>query len=160
MRKITKEKIEEIKSELAQDGESSKITIFPDSLQISGGTLRQYAGGVIFTSKNGDQCCAFPGVKMTSVAVNGGAYQLLGYIGIDSDWVSNGFTIYDFAHEYGHYLQQEKYGYWEYLYHIMPESLKTVGTPEHKNNPVEVEATQLGEEYLSTHKKYGNDCAF
>lgn len=158
MDKITKENVDEAirQNHLNAQQEpvaSSKLS----ELHISGGVLKQVSDGVYYYGDNGSSCF-FKGAKITTSLATGGAYQLNGWIHVDPSWTTHGFNVYDFAHEYGHYLQQQKEGlkYYETavksLYSAIYASL-TKDWDSHTQKPYEQEATALGNEYLKEHMK-------
>lgn len=126
-----------------------------DRLPISGGTLVDTQSGVDFIS-NSRQVTHFKGVDIsTSWVREGTAYQLNGTIHIDEGWAKNGFNIYDFAHEYGHYLQQQDPNHC-YLTTILKSVYSVISDPgNHKNQPIEIDATRRGNEYLRDHAGKG-----
>ena len=119
-----------------------------EHLRISGGTLIDTAAGVDFISDT-KEITHFKGVDFsTSYVFDNTAYQLNGMIHISEKWLKNGFNIYDFAHEYGHYLQQQDPNY-NYLATMLESGFSVLTDPEnHDNQPFEKDATRRGEEYL------------
>ncbi|MGE9314219.1 hypothetical protein ACLOAU_21370 [Niabella sp. CJ426] len=129
-----------------------------DQMAINGGLLVETANGVQYYGSSGT-VAFFPGVKLSKNAANNTAYQMNGTIHINENWANNGFDIDDFAHEYGHYLQQQGRGQFRYLLEIALPSVgsavignilyKMFGTENfHDNQWYEKSATQLGQEFL------------
>lgn len=119
-----------------------------ERLRISGGTLIDTAEGVDFISDTGE-ITHFKGVDFsTSWVFDDTAYQLNGTIHISKEWLKDGFNIYNFAHEYGHYLQQQdpNYNYTATMLKSMYSVLTNPGN--HANQSFEKDATRRGEEYL------------
>ena len=123
--------------------------------RIYGGTLLNTDNGVVWTGDDG-KSGRFYGVSFTidDVCPDDTAYQLLGTIHIERGWAEDDFNIYNFAHEFGHYLQEEEYGFWEYL-KMASESAKSVleDPDNHMNQPYEKDATKRGLEYLNKNLK-------
>lgn len=119
-----------------------------EHLRISGGTLIDTAAGVDFISDT-KEVTHFKGVDFsTSWVRDDTAYQLNGTIHISEKWLKNGFNIYDFAHEYGHYLQQQDPNC-NYPLMAAESAFSELFDPEnHANQPFEKDATRRGEEYL------------
>lgn len=119
-----------------------------EHLRISGGTLIDTAAGVDFISDT-KEITHFKGVDFsTSYVFDNTAYQLNGMIHISEKWLKNGFNIYDFAHEYGHYLQQIDPNH-NYPVTMVKSFYSLLTDPEnHHNQPYEKDATRRGEEYL------------
>ena len=119
-----------------------------EHLRISGGTLIDTAAGVDFISDT-KEVTHFKGVDFsTSWVRDDTAYQLNGTIHISEKWLKNGFTIYAFAHEYGHYLQQQDPNC-NYPLMAAESAFSELFDPEnHANQPFEKDATRRGEEYL------------
>lgn len=118
--------------------------------RIKGGYLYEVDGGTIFCGDD-DRFVWFPGVGVsTSYVVDGTAYQLNGTIHISEDWLDDGFDIYDFAHEYGHYLQQVEMGNWKYYKDVAAESAGDMITDpdNHSSQPYEQDATERGYNFL------------
>lgn len=119
-----------------------------DTLCISGGTLIDTPEGVDFISDSGETT-HFSGVDLsTSWVTRNAAYQLNGTIHIGKKWLKNGFNLYDFAHEYGHYLQQRDPNH-NYLCTMLKSVYSLLTDPKnHENQPFEIDATRRGYEYL------------
>ncbi len=116
--------------------------------RIYGGYLYEVEGGTLFCGDNG-KFVWFPGISVSSDWVTGGAaYQYGGTIHVDEDW--SNFDINDFAHEYGHYLQQKDKGYWSYILNVAIPSMYTAGSDpgNHSTYWYEQDATQRGEHVL------------
>lgn len=76
-------------------------------IKIKGGFLQEINGGVQYTGDDGSTCF-FSGVSLSTTSPSGTAYQYGGTIHIDEKWRS--FDVNDFAHEYGHYIQEQEMG--------------------------------------------------
>ncbi len=160
MENISRKDIEDSKEkqESAENTNNLRSFFLPE-LKINGGVLRSVTQdgmhGVMYYGNNGTTCF-FSGVKMSSTPIDGSAFQMHGIIFVSPGWVSRGFDVYDFAHEYGHYIQQQVLPTLAY-YAIAGMSVYSyvTNTPEeHMNKPWEVQATTLGNEYLRAHMKY------
>lgn len=120
--------------------------------EIAGGTLEERNGGVVYTGNDGSTCF-FAGVKLgDGFAVENTAYQLGGVITISKSWTS--FNVDDFAHEYGHYLQEQEMGHWNYFWDVAVYSAYDMlvnGGYGHQDLSVEKDATERGKAYLSSH---------
>ncbi len=118
------------------------------TLRIEGGTLMDTPEGVDFISDSGE-ITHFIGVDLsTSWVTSNAAYQLNGTIHIGKKWLKNGFDLYDFAHEYGHYLQQQDPNH-NYTLTIIKSVYSLLTNPKnHENQPFEKDATRRGNEYL------------
>jgi hypothetical protein len=120
MRTLKKTDIESMERELRvlKNPEQIKIIGGTGYLEIKGGALVQLDGGVMYvpfgSGSNGSSsgnAVFFEGVTISTSSVTGStSYQMNGTIHIDSNWAANGFNLCDFAHEYGHYLQQQEWG--------------------------------------------------
>lgn len=86
------------------------------------------------------------------------AYQLNGTIHISDSWANNGFSNFDFAHEYGHYLQQEEIGTANYLVNVaIPSVISAWTNPEnHSSQSYEIDATERGIGYMNNNSSYIN----
>lgn len=81
------------------------------------------------------------------------ALQEYGYVGISQAWARSNFDIHDFAHEFGHYLQQVEMGF-SYQYRVALPSIINItfyGGAGHDSMPYEKDATARGEAYLREH---------
>lgn len=119
------------------------------SLRIREGYLISKTDHVIFRSDEGWEII-FQGVRIsTSMVVKNAAYQLNSVIHISKNWIKRGFSIQDFTHEYGHYLQQQEMGLFKYLRKVAFLSVFSLITrPEtHYHRPFERDATNKGNEY-------------
>ena len=157
-RKITRLGIEELRDKMYVLNTLEQRTIIGgERVNINGGYLEEVNGGVYYYGNNG--CSVFfEGVEIwvSNLIRDYSAYQLNGTIGIESDWCNTSFNIYDFAHEYGHYLQQKTMGTYDYLTVVVPNSLysATFNDPyTHSQQTYELQATLLGNEYLKNNTK-------
>lgn len=118
--------------------------------KIQGGYLIPKETHVLFPSDKGEEII-FQGIRVsTSRVVKNAAYQLNGVIYISKNWIKKGFSVQDFAHEYGHYLQQKELGLFKYLVKIaFPSMFSLAAKPKkHFQRPFERDATNKGNEYL------------
>lgn len=160
MENISRKEVEKSRKEqgLVEASQTSN-SYYLNELRIEGGVLREVdengIHGVMYYGDNG-ATCFFSGVRMTTkLVLNGYAYQFNGTIHVSASWASNGFNVYDFAHEYGHYLQQESMGDAEYYKIAIQSGYSVITKPEeHPNQPFEVQATDLGNQYLRTHMQH------
>lgn len=119
------------------------------ALRILEGYLIPKTDHVIFRSDEGGEI-VFQGVRIsTSMVVKNSAYQLNGIIYISKNWIKGGFSIQDFTHEYGHYLQQQEMGLFKYLRKVaLPSIFSLLTKPKtHYHRPFERDATNKGNEY-------------
>lgn len=155
MQNINLEKVEAFKKKLNAEGTMSEPPIptpRPDTIVIAGGELVTTANGVTYYGNNGS-CITFTGVKFsTEKVLPNTAYQLNGTIHVSEKWIDNGFNVYNFAHEYGHYIQEEEMGKLDY-YKMAIQSMYNLATdPEnHYNMP---QASELGYNYLIHNTTY------
>ena len=126
------------------------------TINISGGTLKEINGGVQYTGSDGSTCY-FSGVSLSTKSPEGTAYQYGGTIHIDEKWSS--FDVNDFAHEYGHYIQEQEMGTFAYTFYVGVRSafdvmwgnfLDSIGVShkDHSARSYEVDATKKGDDYL------------
>lgn len=132
-----------------------------EQLSISGGVLKNVEGGVLFTGSDGSTCLFEHVSWSTDYVLPGKAYQLNGTIHISESWLNDEeypFTVKRFAHEFGHYLQQQEYGTSSYLWNVAVRSVYSVATDpaNHYSEPFEQDATNRGEDYLKDHLKKPN----
>lgn len=154
-RKITKASIEELRKEMPVLNEEEEQSIVGgERIRISGGYLESVDGGTYFYGDNGSTVF-FKGVDFSidsKLIADYSAYQFNGTIHVEEKWAYNGFDIYVFAHEYGHYLQQEEMGFWNYLTDVAIPSMYSAQHNDpytHSQQPFEKDATKRGEEYLN-----------
>lgn len=163
MENISRKDIEESKEkqESAENTNNLRSFFLPE-LKINGGVLRSVTQdgmhGVMYYGNNGTTCF-FSGVRMTTNPINNNsAFQLKGIIFVSPGWVSGGFDVYDFAHEYGHYIQEMNMP--AALYYSLAVgsvySYLTSTPEEHMSKPFEVQATNLGNQYLLAHMHQPN----
>ena len=129
-----------------------------NTLRIADGTLKLENGSTVFYGNDGT-VVRFDGVSWTTATVRSDtAYCDGNAIHIDQGWANNGFKVENFAHEYGHYIQRTRMsaaGYWSNAL-LSAGSVLVDGvlhTNLHDSLEYEEEATQLGTEYLKTHKE-------
>ncbi len=163
MENITRKDIEESKKKQGISEKTDKPQpYFLSEMKINGGVLKEVTQdgmhGVMYYGNNGETCF-FSGVRMTSNPLcDGAAFQLKGIIFVSPGWASRGFNVYDFAHEYGHYIQEM--GMPGMLYYPLAigsvYSYLTSSPEEHMSKPFEVQATSLGNKYLldNMHRPY------
>lgn len=153
MKKITRLGIEDLRNKMYTLSTLEQKTIIGGQrVAIRGGYLEEVNGGVFYYGNNG--CSVFfEGVQMSisNIIPDYTAYQFNGNIGIEEEWCNSSFTVYDFAHEYGHYLQQKEMGMLSYLFDVAIPSMYSVSTnlEEHSQQEYEQDATMRGNQYLS-----------
>lgn len=159
MKKITSKEIAEMsaKTGLTPKSDVPNPPSQSNAIIISGGELVQMGNDVIYYGNNGAHV-TFRGVKYEInkhlIAPNT-AYQLNGTIHISQSWLDNGFNIYNFAHEYGHYIQEEDMGKLEYYYYALQSMYSLLTDPDnHGNTPFEKQAEELGYNYLINNTTY------
>lgn len=151
---------------LSLNGLEETCTLLKDSAQasilggidikIKGGVLQEINGGVQYTGEDGSTCF-FSGVSLSTDSASGTAYQYGGTIHIDEKWKS--FNINDFAHEYGHYLQEQEMGTFTYTFSVaIPSGLDImwgdfldwlgISHTDHSNRSYEKDATEKGDDFL------------
>lgn len=151
-----KHSLHQLAGEMSVLGITEQVLILGggDKLYITGGSLENVNGGVLFEGNDGINCL-FTGVQWsTDYVLNDTAYQWSGTIHISKSWISKGFNIYDFAHEFGHYLQQKEMGTVIYVKDVAYPSAKDMcrkGT-DHDQLPCEVDATRRGNSFFEKHK--------
>ncbi|MGE9312244.1 hypothetical protein ACLOAU_11375 [Niabella sp. CJ426] len=123
-------------------------------MRIQGGTLYADLNGTTYIGDDG-AVCYFQGVSFTTDCATGGkaAYQLDGIIHVTDDWANDGFDIYKFSHEYGHYLQQQQMGDAAYYAYVVGPSVWSAATDpsNHPNQWFEDAATVNGDIYYNQH---------
>lgn len=121
-------------------------------LPITGGFLASDRGGTTFRGMDGLQLF-FPGVRFsTRMVAPRAAYQIGGTIYISRSWANSGFNLKAFAHEYGHYLQQQEWGTLYYVFKVaIPSVYSAWFFPDtHHLNWFEQDATARGNRLLET----------
>lgn len=127
-------------------------------IKIKGGVLQEINGGVQYTGDDGSTCF-FSGVSLSTTSPSGTAYQYGGTIHIDEKWRS--FDVNDFAHEYGHYIQEQEMGTFTYTYSVgVPSAFDVmwgnffdwlgISHKEHSHRSYEVDASEKGNDYLKS----------
>lgn len=143
---------------LLNDSATLLSTAGSDStINISGGTLKNTNGGVLYTGNDGSSCF-FTGVSASVVGwiPDGTACQWSGTIYIETGWAASSFNVNDFAHEYGHYLQQQEMGTGSYIWSVGISSVWDMiknGGCGHSDLPYEKDATERGMAYLNANMK-------
>ncbi len=126
-----------------------------NAIPIAGGVLYNVHEGCLFIAHSGKRCL-FAGVRCSLRGVlRDAAYQAGGVIRVSPRWVRDDerpFNIHDFAHEYGHFLQQQDMGSWRYYTRVAIDSLLHPGSG-HYDRHYEADATLRGEQYLAKHWK-------
>ncbi|GAA5221283.1 hypothetical protein GCM10025777_19130 [Membranihabitans marinus] len=123
-------------------------------MEISGGYLEEAANGVTYYGHDG-QLIFFPDIKLSAKSVKGTAFQFLGVIHINKYWASSGFNVYDFTHEYGHFIQEKRIGSFKFLFTIGILSVCSVlydtltKSNLHGSRWFEREASQLGFDFIN-----------
>lgn len=151
-KKLTRSSIDEIRKEMLilNSTEERKVIGGGNRVQISGGYLEEKDGGTYFYGNNGGSVF-FSGISIsTSLVADNAAYQMSGTIHVSESWANNGFSVYDFAHEYGHYLQQVDMGTYKYITDVAIPSVYSASQDpsNHSSKPYEQQATNLGNQYL------------
>lgn len=158
MKKIGKLRLDELKKnvKVLTPEEQRRYVGGQDVWRIAGGYLYEVEGGTLFCGDD-DRSVWFPGVSVTTWwTKKDTAYQYNGTIHIDENWLENGFNIYDFAHEYGHYIQQYLLGDEAYDRYIAIPSMHDLATdPEHHDEQwYEKDATERGYHHLYDQEYY------
>lgn len=128
-------------------------------LPITGGLLAAGRRGTTFHGENGLQVF-FPGIRFsTNLVVPHAAYQLGGVIHISVTWAGRGFDLNAFAHEYGHFLQQQEWGILYYLFKVAIPSVYSAWffPATHHLNWYEQDATLRGNRWLETYRDKHTD---
>jgi len=128
-------------------------------LPITGGFLEAGMGGTTFHGKNGMKVF-FPGIRFsTNMVAPHAAYQLGGVIYISVSWARRGFDLKAFAHEYGHFLQQQEWGILYYLFKVaIPSVFSAWFFPAtHYLKSYEQDATFRGNRWLETYRDQQTD---
>lgn len=126
--KLTRALIDEIRKEMPVLNEDEEKRVQGgwdpvkgyETLRIAGGFLQETGNGTWYYGEDGKQIF-FEGIGISTAEpiASGTAFQVGGVISISQDWLNDTrhpFTIKDFAHEYGHYLQELEMGsgsYWK-----------------------------------------------
>ncbi|MBR3284047.1 MAG: hypothetical protein IKI60_01855 [Alloprevotella sp.] len=115
------------------------------------GRLMQEPGGVLFIGDDSRK------IFFERVRVHVGkffipretAFQISGHIFISRHWLKRGFSLETFAHEYGHYLQQRRLGFFPYLFRVaIPSVWSLLLNPvAHVTKRYERHATLIGKRY-------------
>lgn len=130
-----------------------------ETIKIDGGFLQEVQDGTWYFGNDGRRIF-FDGVGIsTAGVVPGTAYQSGGVITISQEWINDAkrpFNIKDFAHEYGHYLQEQEMGssaYWTDV--AIPSAYNMLTDPKsHDYLPCEQDATKRGNDYMDSHTVY------
>lgn len=164
MRKLTKLKVAELSKEMpiltieeekGVIGGWDPVTGY-QTLQIYGGSLIEQSNGTWFYGDDGRRIF-FEGIGIsTSYVLDRGAYQAGGTIHVGEYWANNGFGVDKFAHEYGHYLQEQEMGgaaYWSQV--AVPSAYSAWSDlSNHDNQPYEQDATNRGQSYMNNNTSY------
>lgn len=156
MKKIKKHSLKSLKENCILLDDSTQMSILGgvDVLKINGGTLEEINGGVQYTGDDGSSCY-FEGVTISTCFVREGtAYQLFGCIHISEDWINGGFSVKNFAHEYGHYLQEKEMGIFDYIVDVAYPSAYNMWFEDgynHNELECEIDADRRAQEYLQSH---------
>lgn len=146
---------------LLNDSAQAAIMGGGDPFKIKGGTLTEVNGGVQYVGDDG-KTCFFEDCSLSSASPTGTAYQWGGTIHIDEKWTT--FDINDFAHEYGHRLQEQEMGTFLYTFYVGARSALDVAWgdfldwlgvshKDHSERSYEKDASKRGEEYLKQYMK-------
>lgn len=125
------------------------------TIDTAGGTIANWTMNgekwAIFHSPDGSQF-VLEGVHVGNNTLLGQqsntACYAWGEIRIGNAWTN--FSFNNLIHEYGHYLQEQLHGSLYYYGHVAPASVVSVLSDpyNHSSNPVEKEATDLGNAYF------------
>lgn len=120
-----------------------------DYYQMANGVFINYDGYGVYVG-NGGQQVVFDGVNVDGCVVcnPSAAYQFGGTINVGSNWGSD-FSFSALTHEYGHYLQQEEMGTWDYINNVAIPSMNSVNDSNHSSQGYEQDATDLGNSYVN-----------
>ena len=123
------------------------------TFKLADGELRQKPDGVLFVGSNGSRIL-FEGVKVhvgTFFIPRDTAFQIAGHVFISRHWLSGGFSLVSFSHEYGHFLQQRALGSLRYVFGIALPSVWSMLTNPilHPTRRFERHATLLGKRYVA-----------
>lgn len=166
--KLTRALIDEIRKEMPVLNEDEEKRVQGDwdpvkgyeTLRIAGGFLQETGNGTWYYGEDGKQIF-FEGIGISTAEpiASGTAFQVGGVISISQDWLNDTrhpFTIKDFAHEYGHYLQELEMGsgsYWKDV--AIPSGYNLLTDPgSHDDMPYEQDATKRGNDYMDSHTTY------
>ncbi|MCF0194297.1 MAG: hypothetical protein HUK00_03850 [Bacteroidaceae bacterium] len=139
------------RKEIGQERVQEEVGTSGRRLRIRDGVLEVQEGGVMYCGENGSECF-FPGVtaafygRMHDRMVPKTAYQLNGHIGVSPSWET--FGVMDFAHEYGHHLQQKVMGWKYYIRGLCSMCSMVMNRAGHRDEAFEREATRLGAEFV------------
>lgn len=155
MKKIGRLRLDELKEHVdiltAEEQQSFVGGANGDVWRISGGYLYDVGSGTLFCGDD-DKFAWFPGVGLsTSFTYPNSAYYHNGTIHVDEGWLANNFDVFDFAHEFGHYLQEINMSTWDYYTEVVIPSFYTATTKdpyEHSQTPHEQDATYRGYSFL------------
>lgn len=166
-RKLTRATIDEIRKEMPVLNLDEKRSVLGgydpvkgyETIGIAGGYLQENGAGTWFYGEDGRRIF-FEGVGIsTSCVMPGTAYQSGGVITIAKDWLNDSgypFNVDTFAHEYGHYLQEQEmgsYAYWKDV--AVPSGYNLLTDPgSHDYMPYEQDATKRGQDYMDSHTVY------
>lgn len=157
MKKIQKLSLNGLEETYTLLNDSAQASILGgEDIKINGGLLQEVNGGVQYTGEDGASCF-FSGVSLSTKASSGTAYQYGGTIHIDEKWTS--FDINDFAHEYGHYIQEQEMGTFTYTFSVaIPSAFDVmwgnyldwlgISHTDHSNRSYEKDASDKGNDYL------------
>ena len=166
--KLTRALIDEIRKEMPVLNEDEEKRVQGgwdpvkgyETLRIAGGFLQETGNGTWYYGEDGKQIF-FEGIGISTAEpiASGTAFQVGGVISISQDWLNDTrhpFTIKDFAHEYGHYLQELEMGsgsYWKDV--AIPSGYNLLTDPgSHDDMPYEQDATKRGNDYMDSHTTY------
>ena len=116
------------------------------------GTMTQHADGAMFVSRSGKRVF-FRGIRVhvgNFFIPRDTAFQFMGNVFISRHWLSEGFSVAFFSHEYGHYLQQRRLGLLRYIFGIAIPSVWSLFKDPimHPAKRFERHATILGRRYV------------
>jgi hypothetical protein len=123
---------------------------------LSDGVVISNSYGSTIYYENGN-CLYLDGVQIsTSLVAPDTGYQWNGVIHISQP---EGWSVNLLLHEYGHYIQQQEMGRWDYFWGVAAPSVWSLLTnPDNHNSKwFEIDATKKGKEYESNYSGNCND---
>ena len=157
MKKIKRLSLNGLKETCLLLDDTTKMSILGGGgkVNISNGTLENMQNGVQYVGTDGTTCF-FEGVNFViGGTLENTAYQFNGTIHIDESWLKNGFNVDNFAHEYGHHLQQQEMGTLYYFAYVAIPSVWNEwaeGGSGHSSMPYEKDADKRGSDYYNKNK--------
>jgi hypothetical protein len=164
MKKLEKLTLRELQNDVAVMSYDENVNLIGGCgsfIAMSGGVIVNYDGYCVYYSgatvspdgtsvsyAPGSESTVFDGVNASEQSVFqpcDTAYQFNGtiHLGSCANW-----DLDDYAHEYGHYLQEQECGTLWYLKNVAIPSMETVNQPDHDQQWYEVDATNRGRIYV------------